>query len=70
MLVAVRKEKRENVELLHLSLAKSLLLGSKGGRDDAPKGLETLLQAIDIDMYLRMQVQEAWDEVWGVQHMY
>ena len=37
MLVAVKNEKRENVDFVHTSLAKSLLLGSNGGRDGAPK---------------------------------
>ena len=39
ILVAVENEKRENVDFLHPSLAKSLLLGSNGGRDGAPKWL-------------------------------
>ena len=37
ILVAVRNEKRENVDFLHPSHAKSLLLGSHGGRESVPK---------------------------------
>ena len=28
-------------------------------------GLETIFWAIDIDEYIAMHVQEAWDAVWG-----
>ena len=37
ILVAVRNEKRKNVDFLHPSHAKSLLLGSHGGRESVPK---------------------------------
>ena len=37
MLVAVKNEKRENVDFSHPSHAKSLLLGSHGGRESVPK---------------------------------
>ena len=37
ILVAVRNEKRKNVDFLQPSRAKSLLLGSHGGRESVPK---------------------------------
>ena len=39
ILVAVKNEKNENADFVHPSLAKSLLLGSNGGRDGAPNWL-------------------------------
>ena len=36
-LVAVENEIRENIDFLHPSLAKSLLLGSFGNRESLPK---------------------------------
>ena len=39
ILVAVKNEKHENVDFLHPSLAKSLILGSHGGRESVPKSL-------------------------------
>ena len=37
ILVAVKNEKRENVDFAHPSHAKSLLLGSHGGQESVPK---------------------------------